>query len=108
MTKYLKQYQKHFKIYILTNTTNNHIDRMSKKYLFINQCDGIITSETAQSQKPEEEIFTFACLYANTEQNNCAFIDDSVANVKAAQILGITSHCYQNEEKLKHFLKSLL
>ena len=108
MTKYLKQYQKHFKIYILTNTTNNHIHRISKKYLFINQCDGIITSEMANSHKPEEEIFKFACLYANTELNSCAFIDDSIINIKAAQTLGVTSHFYTNEKNLKRFLSNLL
>ena len=108
MTKYLKKYQKHFKIYILTNTTNNHIHRISEKYLFINQCDGIITSEMANTHKPKEEIFKFACLYANTELNNCAFIDDSIINVKAAQILGVTSHLYADEKKLKQFLDTLL
>ena len=108
MTKYLKKYQKYFKIYILTNTTNNHIERISKKYLFINQCDGIITSEMAKSHKPEEEIFKFACLYADTKLNSCAFIDDSIINVKAAQTLGIRSHVYQNEKKLKQFMGDLL
>ena len=107
MTKYLKKYQKYFKIYILTNTTNKHIQRISKKYIFINECDGVITSEMAKSNKPEEEIFKFACLYANIESKNSAFIDDTAVNVEVAKKLGIKSHLYQNEEHLKQFLNSL-
>ena len=108
MTKYIKKYHKYFKIYILTNTTNKHIQRISKKYIFINECDGVITSEMAKSNKPAVEIFKFACLYANIKSENCAFIDDSAANVEAAKKLGIKSHLYQNKEHLKQFLNSLL
>ena len=108
MTKYLKKYHKHFKIYILTNTTNKHIQRISKKYIFINECDGVITSEMAKSNKPETEIFKFACLYANIKSENSAFIDDTAVNVEVAKKLGIKSHLYQNEEYLKQFLSSLL
>ena len=62
----------------------------------------------ANSHKPEEDIFKFACLYANTELHSCAFIDDSIIKVKAAQTLGITSDFYQNEKKLKQFMSDLL
>ena len=108
MTKYLKKYHKYFKIYILTNTTNKHIQRIRKTYIFIKECDGVTTPELRKSNKPEAEIFKFACLYAKTESENSAFIDDAAVNVEAAKKLGIKSHLYQNEENIRQFLSSLL
>jgi HAD superfamily hydrolase (TIGR01509 family) len=108
MTKYIAEYQKHFKLYILSNTTEQHIDSIRKKYSFISQFDGVITSEQAGAHKPDKKIFKYACSLVKQNFENCAFIDDSIYNVRAASALGINSHLYLTDRQLRVFLKSLL
>ena len=108
MTQYISKYSKHFKLYILSNTTNRHINIIRKKYPFISQFDGIITSEQAGAHKPDQKIFEYASQLVNQKFKHCAFIDDCSFNVQAALALGINSHLYQKEDELILFLDGLL
>ena len=96
-----------YKIYIITNTTTSHIESISEKFDFINEFNGIITSNMARSHKPSAEIFNYACSIANIREQNAAFIDDSLLNVIAASKLGMIAHQYKNYSDFSIFLKTL-
>tara|TARA_B100000029_G_scaffold473116_1_gene514216 strand:+ start:257 stop:859 length:603 start_codon:yes stop_codon:yes gene_type:complete len=96
-----------YKIYIITNTTTSHIESISKKFDFINEFDGIITSDMARSHKPSGKIFNFACSLASISANDAVFIDDSKSNVVSASKLGMMTHQYTSYRDFSNFLKVL-
>ena len=96
-----------YKLYIITNTTNSHVKRISKKFNFINQFNGIITSNIAKAHKPNVTIFNYACVEANTNPHEAAFIDDSKENVEAAFNLGMTAHQYKTYAGFVDFIATI-
>ena len=96
-----------YKIYIITNTTTTHIQSISEKFNFINEFDGVITSDIARAHKPNIEIFNYACDYANIKTRDAVFIDDSELNVKVASRLGMITHQYKTYNSFLDFIKKL-
>ena len=95
---------KKYKLFILTNTTQGHVARLQQSYDFFNKFNGIITSDVAGCLKPSTEIFSFAVNYCQTQSSECAFIDDSYINIRAAQNQGMVVHQYSDYDRLSSFL----
>ena len=93
-----------YKLFIITNTTAAHIKKIKQKFLFIDNFDGIITSDIANAHKPTIEIFNYACKVANVIPEEAIFIDDSYANVMSALDLGMTSHQYKSYAEFLNFI----
>ena len=91
--------------WIISNTTESHIRSLQSKFTFFGLVNGIITSERAGAHKPNQKIFQFALSEANTSAVSSMFIDDSHANVKSAENLGIASHHYAGFDGLMVFLR---
>ncbi len=94
-------------VWIISNTTESHIKNLQSKFSFLNLVGGIITSERAGAHKPNQEIFNFALLEANTDADSSIFIDDSYVNVESAENLGFTSYHYVDYQKLEDFLSQI-
>ena len=77
-------------------------------FTFFDFISGIITSERAGANKPNQEIFYFTLSEANTDAASSIFIDDSYTNVESAENLGFTAHHYVDYQKLKDFLDQIL
>ena len=92
------------KIWVISNTSENHIEKLKSKFNFLNQLDGIITSESAGFHKPHPQIFHFALDQSKTAVDNAIFIDDSYGNVESAENLGITAHHYTEIDTLLDFI----
>ena len=92
-------------VWIISNTTESHIKSLQSKFAFLGLVSGIITSERAGAHKPNQKIFQFALLEANTDTTSSIFIDDSRANVRSAEDLGIASHHYACYDGLMSFFK---
>lgn len=101
----LKGLQKKYTVWVISNTTDSHIKRLQSEFMFLNSFHGIITSEGAGTHKPNPNIFKFALERANTNSFSSLFIDDSRANVKSAESLGIVSHYYTDFDGLIQFLQ---
>ena len=97
-----------YRVWIISNTTESHIKILHSKFTFLSLVDGIITSERAGANKPNQEIFHFALSEAITDVTSSIFIDDSCANVESAENLGFTAHHYIDYQKLKDFLDQIL
>lgn len=97
-----------YKIYILTNTTTGHILELKKKFNFIDQFSGIITSDLSKALKPNKAIFLYGLNLAQSKPQESVFIDDGFDNVNAARKMGIIAHQYTNFKDFKIFLDKFL
>ena len=104
----LDKLQDQYKVWIISNTSESHIQNLKSKFTFLNHVDGIITSELAGAHKPNPEIFRFALNEAKVDMGSTIFIDDSHVNVKSAESMGIISHHYTDFEKFDSFCKDYL
>ena len=103
----LDELQKIYKVWVISNTTEAHINRLKSQFVFLNSFNGIITSERAGTHKPNPSIFNFALSEANTDPFSSLFIDDSYANVESAENLGFRVHHYADYQKLEDFLSQI-
>ena len=104
----LDKLQDQYKVWIISNTCESHIQNLKSKFTFLKHVDGIITSELAGAHKPRPEIFSYALAEAKTDPLSVLFIDDSCANVDSAENMGFNIHHYVDYEKLVGFLKHFL
>jgi putative hydrolase of the HAD superfamily len=66
----------------------------------------VVNSSVVGAAKPKVEIFQAALQAADCGADEALFVDDSVANVRAAQVLGIVSHLYVSPKSLRAFLRT--
>ena len=95
----------HYKVWVISNTTESHIKSLKSKFTFLEKINGIVTSERAGAHKPHPNIFQFALEEANTDVASSLFIDDSYTNIESAENLGIVSHHYTRFDELVKFLE---
>jgi len=100
--------QKKYAVWVISNTTETHINSLQSQFVFLNSFNGIITSERAGTHKPHPNIFKFALEEANTDVTSSLFIDDSFSNVESAKNLGFMVHHYTDYQKLEDFLNQIL
>ncbi|MCA0133061.1 HAD family hydrolase [Winogradskyella alexanderae] len=84
---------KRFKLILLSNTNELHIDWIKNKVDFFEEfktCfDQFYLSHEIRMRKPDTEIFDFVLRDNQLTPNNCLFIDDTAENTKTASKLGI-------------------
>ena len=95
----------HYKVWVISNTTESHIKSLKSQFIFLEKINGIVTSERAGAHKPHPNIFQFALEEANTDVASSLFIDDSYTNIESAENLGIVSHHYTRFDELVKFLE---
>ncbi len=80
---------KHYKVGLLTNIMPGQLDRMIKSGVLPDlKYDAIIDSSTVGSIKPEQGIYESAQIASNVKPSEILFIDDSRANLMAAEHFG--------------------
>ena len=102
----IEKLQSSCEVWIISNSTESHIKSLQSKFAFLDSFTGIITSESAGAHKPSPTIFQFALSKANTDAAAAVFIDDSHANVRSAECLGIISHHYVGFDELMKFINN--
>ena len=98
----------HYKVWVISNTTESHIKSLKSQFTFLEKINGIVTSERAGVHKPHPNIFQFALAEANCDVTSALFIDDSYTNIESAENLGIVSHHYTDFDGLVDFLQKNL
>ena len=104
----LNELQKIYRVWVISNTTEAHINSLQSQFVFLNSFNGLITSERAGFHKPHSNIFKFALEEANTDAVSAIFIDDSYSNVEAAENMGFMVHHYVNFETFKQFIQAYI
>lgn len=89
MIAFLHTIRSNFKLALLSNTNALHIQYLEQKYPFLQLFEHRIYSYNTGFVKPEPEIYQIALEKVHVPAENCLFVDDVLANVEAAQRLGM-------------------
>lgn len=96
---FLEALQQRYKIYLLSNTNNVHLEQIQKR---LQQDTGKLNlddyftktwySSKIGLRKPDKEIYEFVLSDSGLTAAETLFIDDSAQNIEAAAVLGIKNH----------------
>lgn len=78
-------------LYVLSNTNLPHYDYFMNQFPVMKRFDRIMTSFELGHRKPDAEIYLSAAAQVGLSPSSIVFIDDSPANVDAAEKLGFRS-----------------
>lgn len=89
------------KIYALTNWSAENFPVALERFDFLHWFDGRVVSGEEKTRKPFPEFYQLLLSRYNVKPQEALFIDDSLRNVKAGELLGIQSIHYKNAIELK-------
>lgn len=98
---YNEVYEQGYDIYLLTNFSKDGYEYISNKFDFFKKAKGAVVSSHIKIAKPDIRIYQYLLDTYNLNPDECVFIDDSVANIKAASELGIYGIVYTDIENLR-------
>lgn len=98
---YNEVYEQGYNIYLLTNFSKDGYEYISNKFDFFKKAKGAVVSSHLKIAKPDIRIYQYLLETYNLNPDECIFIDDSVANIKAAKELGIHGIVYTDIENLR-------
>jgi len=96
-----------YPLYGLSNWSAETFYRVREKYEFLSWFDAIVLSGEAKLIKPDPAIFQHFLEKVGRTAEECLFIDDSPANVEAANRLGFTAIRFTSPEQLQADLTKL-
>ena len=101
----MKSLKGKYKLFVLSNFHYPAFDYIFKNWEFFKYFDGKVVSGHCKLLKPEKKIYELLCLTYSLKPNECVFIDDTKANIEAAEEFGINGIHLTDinilEEKLK-------
>lgn len=101
----MKSLKGKYKLFVLSNFHYPAFDYIFKNWEFFKYFDGKIVSGHCKLLKPEKKIYELLCSTYSLKPNECVFIDDTKANIEAAEEFGINGIHLTDinilEEKLK-------
>ena len=103
----LSELKEKYDLYIISNTSEAHIQSLRKEFKLFEKFEKIITSEAAHSSKPSLEIFDYALNKTGAIAETSIFIDDMSTNVGVAKAIGFTTHHYKDYEVFNAFISLL-
>lgn len=98
--------RQHCQVGLVTNAT----DRLRSDLLRLRLAqhfDFVVNSSEVGVAKPKPELFTRALAIARAKPEDAVFVDDALANVRAARELGIRSHHFRTPAGLADFMRSV-
>lgn len=98
---YNEVYEQGYDIYLLTNFSKDGYEYISNKFDFFKKAKGAVVSSHLKIAKPDIRIYQYLLDTYNLNPDECVFIDDSVANINAANELGIHGIVYTDIEDLR-------
>lgn len=111
MHECLKTLQKHYRLGLLTNTMPGFIDVMkANKQLPDIKFDAVVDSSVVGAVKPDDKVYKLAEKAAGVTGNDIFFIDDSRANLTAAEKFGwrvFWFDDYDPEESIRRIKETL-
>jgi putative hydrolase of the HAD superfamily len=100
--------QKGFKLYLLSNFHSLAFENIYSKYDFFKYFDGGVISYKENLIKPEIEIYTRLLDTYVLNAKECLFIDDTLANILAADRLFMNTIHFNNYETLENDLHKFI
>ena len=93
-----------YKLYALTNWSNETFPIALMEYKFLQWFDGIVVSGKEKIRKPSPDFYQLLLDRYEVNKSNTIFIDDNIRNVKAAEAYGIESIHFQSPAQLQEEL----
>jgi 2-haloacid dehalogenase len=95
-------------LYLLSNFSAETFPIMLNRYDFLQLFDDMIISGEHKLIKPDPAIFQLTLKRIKREAQECLFIDDSLANIEAANKLGFYTIHFQSPEQLEGDLEKFI
>ncbi len=86
--------------FALSNWGRETFEQAEPRYPFLQWFDGRLISGYEGVVKPDPAIFELLCARFDLEPPQCLFVDDSAANIAAADSLGFATHHFATPEEL--------
>ncbi len=86
--------EKGYPIYLLSNTSDIHVDYMLEKYPFFSLFDDAVYSYRVRCAKPDPSIYQLAARQFGVTPAETLFIDDLPANIASAREVGFRAIRY--------------
>jgi 2-haloacid dehalogenase len=96
-----------YHLYGLSNWPAEKFPVVRQKYNFFNWFDSILISGEVHLAKPDPSIFRLLLDQINRPAKECLLIDDSSANIWAAETLGFRTILYQSSQQLQEQLNQM-
>ena len=93
-------------IYALTNWSAETFPLARPRFPFLEWFDGIVVSGEAKLAKPDPRIFTHLLERFDLEPASTVFIDDSAANVRAAEEAGLIAIQFEDPYQIRRDLSA--
>jgi epoxide hydrolase-like predicted phosphatase len=100
--------RKKYKIGLLSNTSDNDVERFFSPADMAKYFDDVILSYRVQLTKPHPEIYQLAAQRLNVTPAECVFIDDNAHNIAGAEAVGMRGILYQDFSQFKKDLDKVL
>jgi len=109
--KLVQTLKSRFKVFVLSNTNNIHIQYINTMFLNGESLDShfhkCFYSHEVGMRKPESEIYTHVLEDADLKAEQTLFLDDNIENIKAASLLGIQTIHVERPESLFDLLANV-
>ncbi|MET6995867.1 HAD family hydrolase [Chitinophaga defluvii] len=96
-----------YRLYALTNWSNETFPIALVQYPFLQWFDGIVVSGREKQRKPDTAFYQLLLDRYNINAAEALFIDDNLRNVTAARNYGIDSIHFTSPEQLKNALSTI-
>ena len=91
-------------VYAITNWNGDKFRETKQRFPFLYDFRDIVVSGDERLIKPDPEIYRLLLVRNGLEAADCLFIDDSAANVKGAEAVGMRAHLFTSPENLRKAL----
>jgi len=108
----LQSLRKNYRIYLLSNTNIIHFAHYTLEFYntygiqMTDLFDQVFLSYEIGMHKPDAGIYTHVLQAANLDPSETVFIDDSLANIEAADRMGIAGIHIRNGNDVTHFFEN--
>lgn len=96
---------KEFKLYGLTNWSDETFPLVRHTYAFFDELEGIVVSGEEGLAKPDPAIYQLMMKRFKLKAEECLFIDDNIDNIESANDFGMKTIHFRSPEQLRFSLE---
>lgn len=107
VTQMLTKLKQSYKLYLLSNTNENHYNWIQQQYNVARHFEELILSYEIGHAKPDHPIYSEVMTRSGFDAAQCVFVDDLHENVRAARDAGMHGIVFTTAEQLRVDLAKL-
>ncbi len=89
------------RLYAITNFNGDKLRETIVRFPFLNDFRDIVVSGDEKQLKPDAAIYNVLLARNDLAARDCLFIDDSLANIRGAEAVGMKGHHFTSPENLR-------